>query len=1084
MSSSDSEITEFLNKLKLLKYKDKFREDGPHYVENVGDFIRFLSELNLLKEIGMTVFEVNRFKRLCEKTIEEFDNAERIQISKPRTEDKFGEAINGKDTAPKYCSARFSNLNVLRIRTKILTQEHILRKSTVVITVDLSWLYYQLISMIHKSLQRDVHGIVFESVELYSATGYPLALNPPKYFEQISKWNLEQNDLLYIYPKKIQSEKIISYTRYKDPFHIKVRIEKMDVSIQIELRHVVIFCCDLKTLISLQLHLPAEILTLQFLYINDNIKEKPDDRLELELKQVEDEHILISVQILESFWKGDSYLGAFKSSLYTSCIPQNMSDWDCFNCLLLYLSRVKTNIGRERLLSMLGLVRRISCSPPLVLSLHRLLNESKLYLPHRVAINEGIITTLSLLISESNPGIENFSMFWMYLEKYAENKHKDTEVYETQYISKYTRESPKDHEIKKLLQAFPEAEDVIVTWRNCPSAYEPFLYRGLSVTEFSQNKIMQRFPLKHPIELYQEFINNGDNYGLLRPPSQLSSYYIFLGRTKGRYGYFDFFNPNDGERVSWNPQDKITSENLHIENTKQYQMLIIILDISKDMDYGCYEYSAGRDAKEPNLITSSLEMALRIIELLVDSLIGLNCKYLLSIILISNSHQQFIRGVNVFQPLTLEYVKTLHRLREFLETTPLNENPYKRKPSQGIIVNALFLLVDEFKPYENTTQVFLLTNHYSERKYYGSKQNSIVQKLTHHKFVLNALILSDHKSHNLSEICAATKGKYFDQINITNLQQSHEKISSHYLLEYSSLIQDIVNPLNLDSYKMILSDFSKKLSSSESVLESAQTKKEKVYTYLFQSKKIPNIIYILKLISNYLRSPNPYCKIYSIHDNILNWITIIQGPENSPYQKSIMFLEFSFGIDFPRKPPTFRFLSYHYHPNIRKTGEICHPIIIEDYHPNITLRQMLDSIYDMLCFPIPSHAVRYKVFEIFVFYFDVFKRLVESFIEVFGSHLTLTDCLQDLCIKESLNVHPEPFLCPLTGELFDSPMITREGDSYERHAILQHLKHHQYDPLTKKIPLTEADLIPNTALLSAVHKYRKKCCEKEYWWEH
>ena len=70
MSNNDERVSEFLEKLKLLKYKDKFLEDGPHHVENVTEFIRFLSELNTLKEIGMSVFEINRFKRLCKDTIE------------------------------------------------------------------------------------------------------------------------------------------------------------------------------------------------------------------------------------------------------------------------------------------------------------------------------------------------------------------------------------------------------------------------------------------------------------------------------------------------------------------------------------------------------------------------------------------------------------------------------------------------------------------------------------------------------------------------------------------------------------------------------------------------------------------------------------------------------------------------------------------------------------------------------------------------------------------------------------------------------------------------------------------------------
>ena len=64
-----SQISEFLRKLMLQKYKDKF-VGGPLFVGSVGEFSGFLSDPNKLKEVGMTVFEINRFKRLCRETIE------------------------------------------------------------------------------------------------------------------------------------------------------------------------------------------------------------------------------------------------------------------------------------------------------------------------------------------------------------------------------------------------------------------------------------------------------------------------------------------------------------------------------------------------------------------------------------------------------------------------------------------------------------------------------------------------------------------------------------------------------------------------------------------------------------------------------------------------------------------------------------------------------------------------------------------------------------------------------------------------------------------------------------------------------
>ena len=69
MTSEASQISKFLTKLNLLKYKDKF-EEGPLPINSIGDFFQFLSEPNTLKQVGMTIFEINRFKRLCKETIE------------------------------------------------------------------------------------------------------------------------------------------------------------------------------------------------------------------------------------------------------------------------------------------------------------------------------------------------------------------------------------------------------------------------------------------------------------------------------------------------------------------------------------------------------------------------------------------------------------------------------------------------------------------------------------------------------------------------------------------------------------------------------------------------------------------------------------------------------------------------------------------------------------------------------------------------------------------------------------------------------------------------------------------------------
>ena len=981
----------------------------------------------------------------------------------------------------------------LNLRLKVLTKECIIRKSTFNMTVKLSYRYFQLISIIHNKLSIYIRGINFESIELYSDTGYPLAISPYKYMERISEWNLEQNAMLYVYPKKIFVKQTSSQEMYKDNYPISVTIESTDITINVMLFHVKLFCYELKTILSLQLHIPIEVIVLKLLFVDAEIKEIPEDRFEIEMKLLIKGTVLTSIQILDH-WNDESYLGAFNTNLYKSCIPQNNNtDWNSFNCFLLYLVKEQLKGSKEDLLAKLGLIRIISCSPPLVYALYRLLTGCILCLPHRVAINEGIITLLSLLIPERNPGIHSFPILWMYLEQNAQHEHSKTEVYESHYISKHTRERPRDLETRRLLQAFPPTEDPIITWSDCPSAYEPFSYKRLFEADFSQNQIYRRFPFKHPIELYKEYLTLGIDYGLIIPITPgLSSCCLFNGPTKGRYGYFEYFYPHEGKSSSSNPHDIITSYPLHIEFPQLYHKLIIILDISRDMNLGCSEYAAGRSTNEPNLLLTSLDMAYNIIELMINNLIGMGSIYLMGIILISNDHHHhhgFINGIYVLQLPTLEYVKTMKILREFVDTHSPSENYFKRLP-HGIIANALFHLIESYG--ENNKgpklQLFLMTNSISFKKYYGSKIDSLAPKLVHFKLILHTLIISDNRSEILLALCKNTKGKYLDQICIAQqcLRSSKERIRSHYLLEYYSLFEDNMDPLslhpNFEIYNKIATKFKKILSNSDYILEIVQRDKDNCVN-AFTSKKIPNLIQIMRQISNYSKSPNPYCKIFSIKGNIQHWICVIQGPDSTPYQNSVLLLEIRFGIYYPRKSPKFRFLSSYYHPNIRLTGEVCHPIIFEDYHPGVSLRQMIDSMYDMICTPVSTHAVRYKVMEIFSFHKEMYQCLVESFLNVFKFIRSVSDCLKDFCVENiTKTIHPEPYLCPLTGELFDQPVMTPEGNTYERHVILNRLKNSKIDPITKT-KLTEADLIPNNAVLSAVYKYKKKYYEKDYWWE-
>mmetsp|Transcript_2681 Transcript_2681/g.4941 ORF Transcript_2681/g.4941 Transcript_2681/m.4941 type:complete len:275 (+) Transcript_2681:1467-2291(+) len=68
---------------------------------------------------------------------------------------------------------------------------------------------------------------------------------------------------------------------------------------------------------------------------------------------------------------------------------------------------------------------------------------------------------------------------------------------------------------------------------------------------------------------------------------------------------------------------------------------------------------------------------------------------------------------------------------------------------------------------------------------------------------------------------------------------------------------------------------------------------------------------------------------------------------------------------------------------------------------------------------------------------------------------------------------PNEFLCPLTHEVFQDPVITKDGHTYERKAISLWLQNHDTSPMTN-IRLVDKSLTPNISLRNSISAFREK----------
>ncbi|KAH6801187.1 ubiquiting-conjugating enzyme 2 [Perilla frutescens var. hirtella] len=91
-----------------------------------------------------------------------------------------------------------------------------------------------------------------------------------------------------------------------------------------------------------------------------------------------------------------------------------------------------------------------------------------------------------------------------------------------------------------------------------------------------------------------------------------------------------------------------------------------------------------------------------------------------------------------------------------------------------------------------------------------------------------------------------------------------------------------------------------------------------------------------------------------LDNNIMLWNAVIFGPDDTPWDGGTFKLTLQFSEDYPNKPPTVRFVSRMFHPNIYADGSICLDILQNQWSPIYDVAAILTSIQSLLCDPNPN----------------------------------------------------------------------------------------------------------------------------------
>ena len=88
-------------------------------------------------------------------------------------------------------------------------------------------------------------------------------------------------------------------------------------------------------------------------------------------------------------------------------------------------------------------------------------------------------------------------------------------------------------------------------------------------------------------------------------------------------------------------------------------------------------------------------------------------------------------------------------------------------------------------------------------------------------------------------------------------------------------------------------------------------------------------------------------------DNMFSWKGTIVGGKSTAYENLSYKLSLSFPSHYPYVPPTVKFVTPCYHPNVDEHGNICLDILKEEWSALYDVRTILLSIQSLLAEPDP-----------------------------------------------------------------------------------------------------------------------------------
>ena len=980
-------------------------------------------------------------------------------------------------------------------------------------------LYCDLVNCICQQQQHELGPEL--TVELFTCEGYPMATKPISYISKLSEWCLESYTdvpLLYAIPRlKSYTQKLIQFvsadTLCRGNDTILIRNKKCGLEprgIQTDCATATYF--QLINRLQDMTGIPGHLISL---YRDGKLVYSSNDVV-LNSLGIEDQ-VALEIVAQDNFWT----LGKDKNYSLAECWPTWHLEQSTYGATLFFsslyaLSEWMTDPVQKRegtVYNTLGHLRSVTGSPPLIHSLHLLFTQETLALPHRVAVQEGLVQIFKVIKPKTpkmhspstvtiatNQVTEYSNHFWVYFIAHATPGHQATEKHDTfsltcsethqrmtdpvvirdsngieHYVEKSTLNEQMEssmvkylYNYKRMLMSF--LSDKAVVWR-CTTA--PTCGVDLTAEWNGLAKKLKKYPMlcvHAPLNVQAPECKKCSMI-----PTKDGEIGVYIDSSKDVNNPHVYFQVTTGASILFDAQDldreikqnpppcfqKLTTLNTILKQGIQAitrppeEIIMVLLDTSGSMTFPYLDEK------------SKYQSVLEAFEAFCNRTTAYDLKHVIGLILFAN-HSKLQYPIS-------ENFRAFNS--EFTTFPPGNVTTVYNAISYGIqLINQFTVKYPDYA--DVPKRILCLTDGYDNNSTVTAEEAA--QELIDNEVTMDCVLLCEEVVYTHA-IAKATGGFSFKPSSTQELMnifeeepmlamKSRTEIRPAYGKE-DEIDLEVQSVVSVDTeLEHILPD---KLHLPVQTAQNCLARSI-IHKHLASQANTDITKRILQELSYYQSHPHPGFEVFPCQTNIDFWRIIMTGPDETPYAGGTFELFIEFKEDYPAKPPNIRFITPIYHCNINSAGRICHTILDRFYAPGVRIGEIFNHVYGLLIDAEPDDPLdSVKATELRCDRALYLQKACDH-AEIHARVKTKRDVrIELLGSDQEVQVsYPKHLVCPLTLALFVDPVITPEGETYEREAILEHLRSGtNYDPFSYK-ELKEEDLRVNRAVVSFVRTYQ------------